>query len=421
MERAWSYLVDLCASGPRTTGTRGERAAANRIAGWLGRMGYRVERQLFWAPKATLYWGPAIVLCLLTVALALGLQWPWLGLGLALLALLPLLGELLGFWPDLGTILPQAPSQNVLGHLRSSGEFRQRLVLVAHMDTQRAGLLFHPRLVRALPVYFNLTYGLLGLAVGALIVRMTMPEWWGAGPGSAVQPELVPAASANVMRWFPGALAGPTWPVWACLILALLLLLNGLFLWWCGLTAGETIGANDNGSGVALALSLGEYLVAHRPPGVEVLLLFTGAEEVGSRGMRRFLNERTYGPETIFINLDNLGAGELHVLEGEGMGRYYRYDPELLAVALGVAAPGELKRRRNLLLPTDAGPAAAAGCRVITFIGFAPDGSIPNYHWPTDRLDGIDQLQLTRTERFLRRYLAALIDSASTGQPRQGW
>lgn len=408
MERAWSYLVDLCAGGPRTTGTKGERAAANRIAGWLRRMGYRVERQLFWAPKATLYWGPAVVMLLLSLAVVLGLYWPWAGLGLAILALLPLLGELLGLWPDLGQILPGAPSQNVLGHLRSEGELRQRLVLVAHIDTQRTGLLFHPRVVRALPTYFNLTYGLLGVALGALILRLARPEPWA-------------SAVPTLAGWLGGDLTSLTWPVRLSLSLALLVLANGLFLWWCGLSAGETVGANDNGSGVALALSLGEYLAANRVPGIEVLLLFTGAEEVGSRGMRRFLNERRYGPETLFINLDNLGAGELHVLEGEGMLRYYRYDPELLAVASAIATPGELKRRRNLLLPTDAGPAAAAGCRIVTFIGFAPDGSIPNYHWTTDRLDGIDQLQLTRTERFLRRYLAALIDSARPGQPRQGW
>ncbi|HLO04621.1 MAG TPA: M28 family peptidase, partial [Symbiobacteriaceae bacterium] len=296
-------------------------------------------------------------------------------------ALLPLLGELLGFWPDLGQILPRAPSQNIVGYLPSQGPLRQRFVLVAHIDTQRAGLLFHPRFVRRLPLYFNLAYALLGLAVGALLLRVE----------------------------------------WLSLLLAALLALNGLFLWWCGLSAGETVGANDNGSGVALVLSLGEHLAANRPAGIEVVLLFTGAEEVGCRGMRRFLAERRFGPETIFINLDNLGAGDLYALQGEGMLRYHPYDPELLAVANEVAAPGELRARQNLLLPTDACPVCQAGGRVLTFIGFRPDGSIPNYHWPTDRLDGIDQLQLTRTERFLRRYLAALMDSARLGQPTQGW
>ncbi|HLO03427.1 MAG TPA: hypothetical protein VK191_09980, partial [Symbiobacteriaceae bacterium] len=131
MERAWSYLVDLCAGGPRTTGTKGERAAANRIASWLSRMGCRVERQLFWAPKATLYWGPALVMGTVAGSLLLALRWPWLGLLLAAFALLPLLGELLGFWPDLGQILPRAPSQNIVGYLPSQGPLRQRFVLVA--------------------------------------------------------------------------------------------------------------------------------------------------------------------------------------------------------------------------------------------------------------------------------------------------
>jgi hypothetical protein len=381
MERAWSYLVDLCAGGPRTTGTSGERAAANRIAGWLGRLGCRVERQLFWAPKATLYWGPSLVMAAVAASLLVGRTWPWLGLALALLALLPLLGELCGLWPDLGLILPRAASQNVVGYLPSQGTLRQRLVLVAHIDTQRAGLLFHPRLVRLLPLYFHLAYALLTLALVAVLARVA----------------------------------------WLSLLLAGLLALNALFLWWCGWGAKETVGANDNGSGVALVLALGEHLTANRPTGVEVVLLCTGAEEVGSRGMRRFLAEREFGPETIFINLDNLGCGLLHALQGEGMLRYHRYDPELVAMATQVAAPGELQLKRNLLLPTDAQPACQLGYRAITFISFAPDGSIPNYHWPTDRLDGIDQLQLARTERFLRRYLAALMDSARLGQPRQDW
>jgi hypothetical protein len=375
MERAWAYLVDLCAGGHRTTGTTGERAAASRVAGWLDRIGCRVERQLFWAPKATLYWGPALVMVVIAGGLLLALAWPWLGLVLALLALLPLLGELLGFWPDLGQILPSAPSQNVIGYLPSRGPLRQRVVLVAHLDTQRAGLLFHPNLLRYLPVYFNLTYGLIGLALIALVASV---QW-------ALQP------------------------------LALLLLGNGLFLWWTGLTAQTTTGANDNASGVALTLALGEFLAAERPPGAEVVLLCTGAEEVGARGMRRFLAERSFGTETLFVNLDNLGAGQLHVLEGEGMGRYWRYDPALLALADAVATPGELHRRRNLPLPTDALAACQAGCRAITFIAFDPDGSIPNYHWPTDRLERIDRLQLARTERFLRRYLEALMNPANLG------
>lgn len=411
MERAWSYLVDLCAAGPRTTGTRGERAAANRIAGWLGRIGCRVERQLFWAPKATLYWGPAIVMSLLALSLLLGLPYPWMGLPIALLALLPLLGELLGFWPDLGQILPRAPSQNVVGYLPYRGPLRQRIILVAHMDTQRAGLLFHPRLVRWLPLYFNLAYGLLGLGLGALTWRLFL------GPAAPQSAEGLGAW----LTWVVGAQPGPDWLPWGFGLLALMLLLNGLFLWWVGFSASETVGANDNGSGVALVLALGEHLALNRPYGVEVILLFTGAEEVGCRGMRRFMTEREFGPETLFINLDNLGAGDLHLLEGEGMLRYYRYDRELIELAHGVAQAGELRPRKNLLLPTDAAAVCQAHCRVVTFIGFSPDGSIPNYHWPTDRLESIDQLQLTRTERFLRRYLAALIDPARLGQPTQGW
>jgi hypothetical protein len=399
LERAWTYLADLCQGGHRGTGTAGERAAANRVAGWLNRMGCRVERQLFWAPRATLYYGPALVMALLAGALVLGLFQPRVGLILGLAALMPLVGELLG-WPlHLDLLLPKAPSQNVLGTLPSRGPARQRLILTAHLDTQRAGLLFHPRVLPWLPHYFHLSYGLLGVAMLVLGARaLGMPD----------------GATADVIY------------AWGGLALFLLLLVNASFLFLTGLCARQTVGANDNGSGVALALALGEWLAAHRRPGVEVLLLFTGAEEVGSRGMRRFFQERSINRgdlrvETVVINLDNLGAGHLHLLEGEGMVRYWPYDAELIRLAQLVALPGEIHRRRNLLLPTDGLIARQRGLRAITFIAFDEAGRIPHYHWVTDRLEAIDRAALARTEGYLRRYLEVVMQAGSGAENLHGW
>lgn len=380
MNRSWSYLDRLSDYPHRGVGTKQEAAAAEMAAAWLKGLGYQVETQRFLAPRDTLYLGPATIMSGFLVAAGLALfGLPWAGLGLCLGLLVPLVGEMMGKPLDLDVYLRKVPSQNVIARAPERGGEQITIVLSAHLDTQRATWLFHPRIVGYIQSYFNLAYGSLGLMLAALPLRGLFPH-------------------AAWSAWLVGGAAG-------------LLAAHLLFLIGCTMSGGFINGANDNGTGAALALSLAERFAANPLPGVRLHVLLTGAEEVGTRGMKHFMRTATYEKgSTYFVNLDNLGGGKLHYLQGEGMILYHRYGPSLVSLAAAMAAEraGQVRARPTLLLPTDGMIPAAAGYQAISFLAFDDDGNLPNYHWYSDNLTNVDRDLVAYTEQFLVEYLERL-------------
>lgn len=380
MASAWEYLERLCRFEHRGTATAQEAMAAEELKRWLLAMGYDVAVQEFRAPRDTLYLGPAVVMAgFAVVAMWLGHRWPWAGLLLCAALLLPMAGELLASdWLDFDQVLPRYPSRNLVARQpgRSEGP---TVVITAHYDTQRASYLFHPAVAPFLQGYFTLIYGLL-----AAVPVLTAVRW--------VWPEAAWAAVAAVA-------------VGACLAA------NVAFLLLCRATGRHINGANDNGSGTALALALAERFARQPPAGVNLLVVLTGAEEVGTRGMKHFMRTCRLDPQTTrFVNLDNIGGGTLHYLEGEGMLAFRPYAESLIALAGETAAElgHAIKPKHNLLLPTDGLIPSRAGFAAISFLAFADDGSLPNYHWYTDTLDRVDRELLLAAEWFLCQYVSRL-------------
>jgi hypothetical protein len=233
--------------------------------------------------------------------------------------------------------------------------------------------------VRWLQPYFFLVYGSLAAVPVTLGLRWAAPGWAWTGP----------ALRAEVA----------------------LLVLHTAFLLLCRLTGGYINGANDNGTGAALTLALAERFAGVPPERTRLIFLLTGAEEVGTRGMKAFMRRTRLDRETTrFINLDNIGGGRLHYLTGEGMLAVRPFGPELLGLAGRMAKdhPGQVHVRENLLLPTDGLIPAVCGFEAISFLAFQEDGSLPNYHWYTDTLDRVDLELVDFAEEFLVRYVAAL-------------
>ena len=93
---AWQYLQALCALPPRGSASEGERRAAEWLHQRLAEMGYRVDQQAFRSPRHTLYLGPLVVIAILLAAEWLSVRWPAVAAPLSWLALVPLVGELVG-------------------------------------------------------------------------------------------------------------------------------------------------------------------------------------------------------------------------------------------------------------------------------------------------------------------------------------
>lgn len=301
------YLVEVI--GARGSGTFEEKQAARYVEHVLDKVDMAYEEQPFSSPASA--WRPFAA-----------------GLGLAVLAALiaplfipasSLLAVLLlaaCLWLSIREsllretiwrrLLPQVDSQNVIGRLPPRGETRQKIVLVAHLDSHRTPYFHRSR--RRQHVF------------GIMIVIAEI------------------GALLNLLLYLALSISGEMWLWWVSLPFALLHLVMTLICATVERTPFSP-GANDNAAAVGTALQAAQDLSERRLANTELWFLFSGCEEVGAYGMREFL--QTYGAAldgARFIDLEMVGQGVPAVVIKEGLFRRVNYDPALIEEAGKAAA-----------------------------------------------------------------------------------
>jgi hypothetical protein len=136
----------------------------------------------------------------------------------------------------------------------------------------------------------------------------------------------------------------------------------------------------------------------------EVWFVATGAEEVGTFGMKAFLKE--HGPDlrdAFIINIDNVGTGSLTYVDSEGMAKRYRSDRRIMGAARRAVSEGGLaiRSRDYRGLSTDATPALARRFRAMSVMAFDINGRLPNWHWATDTVENVDEKNLETAAEFV--------------------
>ena len=333
--------VEALAAIERGSATPGERRSAEWIAGRLREQGaadvrlepYRYQRTFAYAQGAHFAAG--------TIAALKGRRL----VAAATLASFEL--EYSGRSQWLRRLLPRAEGVNVVGRLPAAASVERTLVLVAHHDAARTGLMWDPRLSQA----------------GDRAAQRS-----GRRASLALLPEVALAAAAIGLRRVPAAVLG----------IALALVLDQA-------RSPVVPGANDNASGVAGVLELVGRLARARPPGLEVIAVFPGSEESGMGGMAAWLGSQALDPErTLVLGLDTIGSGEPVVLEAEGGVWPVRYGTR--EVGLGERAG---LRRWRLGAWTDPVLAVLAGLPAVSILSVR-DGGFPNYHLPGDLPEHVD-------------------------------
>jgi len=381
--------------GPRRlTGTPLEKAVQEKLGAELQTLGF----ELSWRPFR---FGQHLYFALmLTFGLAvLGTVVSYWSLGAALVlhafAAVSYTLESLRRVGPLRGMLPQISSQNLIATLPAKGAFKKRVVLMAHSDAAFTGLIFHPTLIRLATkeppkpfLWFKKQLGLATLTVALLAVLdfLAFDAFWSA----------------------------PLWLYYALTIPAFITFAANV-----DVVARNTVvpGACDNLSGCSGSVELAHRFAGKVPEGVELVVVFSGAEEAGTGGSIRLAEQLEKSGEwkkdqTTIVVVDTLSNGTLRYVE-EGELWRVPVPPRIKADIEAVSAEGPLKVPQ-FIIPTGATDALAFQLRGWNAAGLTCVdeyiGAPRQYHYPTDTWSNIDEAQfeasLDFTERLLRRLMA---------------
>lgn len=143
----------------------------------------------------------------------------------------------------------------------------------------------------------------------------------------------------------------------------------------------------------------------------EVWFVATGAEEVGTAGMKAFLKEYAADlRDAVILNLDNLGSGSLYYITSEGMSRHYDGDRRLISAAKRVVREHQMdiRGREYRGLSTDATPALARRFRALSVMAFDINGRLPDWHWKTDTVENVVPENLAKAADFVTEMVREL-------------
>ena len=374
LDAAMATIAELAEEiGPRRPTGPAEREAAEALLVRLEESGVAARTEEF--DGYSTFTAPfSIVLGLAVMPALMPRRWRLRRLSAALVAAAGLVSEGRLLEAPLTKALSRRRSRNVVATIEPQGEARRTLCLVAHMDSSRSGLIFHPRLVRWMPRWIAAT-GILVLA-GAL---------------------LEPFADRRRVRGLLG-------------------IVRGALLGSLGLLAEREVrgvdvpGANDNASGCGIVVALAGRLAAQPLESTRVEILVTGCEEAGTLGARAYRDSRD-SSGWMFLNFDNVGGpGTVRFLRREGVIAKWDADPGMIAAAAGVADSRPDLRMAPEDAPAgltyDSSPIHAAGGRALTIS--VQDGFIPDLHQPSDVLANVDRDGVRRTLEAGAELVAAI-------------
>jgi len=288
-----------------------------------------------------------------------------------LLSILVLVSEIqeLGFQDNFyRRILPKGESQNVHAVIQPSGEHKQDLVLVGHLDTQRTPFIF--RSPKHVYVYDKLT----------TVFFITF---------------IAQAVLYTLSIFFPWS-----WVWYATIPTALSAILLGAICIEAD-TTPFTAGANDNATAAGMVLTLAAHFAQNPLKNTRVMAVCTGCEEVQHYGMIDFYvrhRKELKNPKAVVFEM--LGCAGPAWLEKEGIIVPFKADPDLVKMVEKLAAehpdwdayPAKISGGN-----TEMADAVRFKVPAISIIGLTKEGYAPYWHQKADTFDKMDPCVMERT------------------------
>ncbi len=367
--------------GKRGTATEGEYGARDYIKNTFNNIGIKNSLEPFKTITSFSY--PYILIYLMSVAGAifLLLHHPVIaivltGLGAVTFFLENTSFELVAF------LLPKKTSSNVIGYIHAAKEIKNRLIVTAHYDSSRSGIMFSPRFVRG----FRNTF--IGLVISLFLMFIL-----------------------TAMSWITHVV----WLKFLVAILAIDPIVTVAMLIHREIKGDYTHGANDNASGVGVLLGIAEKFKKEPLDHTELYLVATGAEEVGMAGMISFVkHHQKLLNDSLIINIDNCGAGHVSYIVEEGMMKKYAADHGMVAIADQLRNNGfdNVKPEVFTTMSTDALVPLSRGYKAMSIMAFDDEGILPNWHWETDVFENVQPAAVDLAYRFVSALIMAIDSKA---------
>lgn len=369
MDSAVEHIRQICeAAGPRLAGSAAEQRAAELIRDKLEALGAEVSVEpLDVQPRGFHALKIACVVCYLW-ALAIYPLAPPLALALMLLLLVWAVLQLTRGKGLAAPLLPTRRSQNVIGRFAAKGQRKQLLLVGAHHDSAYRMPLLGQRTFRLVLVLFP-------LFVACALLLLGLAAWH----SLALVWPVLPSAAGTTLQSVLLACCG----VGAVSIVVLV----------AGLVRSDVVmGANDNLSGVGVALALARRCAQQGLQQTELWVVSFGAEEAGLVGSKAFVDRHRSELEgALLLNLDSVGqSGTLRLIKGELMG-LTRHSSQAMALLSEAAREAEIPLTPEWMLAgvTDAASFSRKGLAAATLLRLNQQNYLDHYHNPGDDLPAL--------------------------------
>ena len=289
-EKSVSYIQDeiknvIVEFGDRDPGSEGENKALDYMAGQLGEMCDRVDRDTFKvAPHAFFGW-TYFVAVFMTLAVPIFFLSPVMVFVCILFSLVPMIFQFVLYAPFLDPLFDQRDSGNVMGTYACSGELKRRIVINGHSD---AVYEWHWHYVGGYKMFLS---SIILVIIGVVYMfAIALAACILSGPFGVPDAPVLWAGVAGV-AFIPFFLA----------------------FWRFADTRQVVPGANDNLTACYMAIAAVKALKDNdiRLENTEVVALITGSEEAGLRGATAFVKQhpdyaREENVETVFLTYETL-------------------------------------------------------------------------------------------------------------------
>ncbi len=363
----------------RRYGTEGELLCSEYIRNRLLNMGLQPIVEAFNCSRETfqtliLYWVEFLFVILLSVF------FPFAGFVYGLVVLLLYLLEISGYF-SLTLFIPEYQSQNIHTVIRNQEVFdepKYRIVLHANYDCGISHLLYSKEIIGLLPVIHHI-----------IVICMLVVLGISFRDGFL---DLVPWEDHMSIscRLLTGIVLGTI----------------SLVTFIATMNEEDTRGANFNASGVACILGLAEYFSKNPLKNIEIHFVFTGAHQCWMAGLRYFLKKNKLPKEdTLFINVEGVGSGDLHIITKENMAFVFRVEKEIIKFIDENNFSSEIQKVDFLPIPTSSYIILSHGYNGFTIMGL-DKGKKPMYcNQIDDTTLNIDEQNIRKTMEIISKFV----------------